>query len=113
MENLTKQLVFMETISKLREDLNDKILAYVEEHNMFGDYSIERLFEIGDGVVAFSFEVEWVEWDDPSYGKTIYFYLNDIDNEQTDGKFMYDINIFPLEFFYSNVLLANKFKPYN
>jgi hypothetical protein len=109
MENLTNQLVFIETIAKLREELNDKIMAFVNEHNMFGEYSIERRFEVGDCNVAYCFDVE-EEWADDENGKSVYIYLLDIDGNQTDGKYIWDMNLSPLEFFYEKVLLDNQFK---
>jgi hypothetical protein len=113
MENLLETLVTMESIAKLKSELTDKIHAYIDEHKLFGDYKIKAPFEVGDCQVSVSFEVEWLEFDDPSYGKTIYLYLQDEYAVPTDGKYIYEINLMGLESFYNNVLLANAYKPWS
>ena len=103
----------METISKLRSELNKNINAYVDEHKLFGQYDIKRPFEVGDCDVAVAFEVEWAEYSDHSEGKTVYLYLHDIEGDQVDGEYIYEINILALDFFYNNVLLANAYEPWS
>ena len=104
MENLIKQLSTMETISKLRAEITDNIMTYIDKHNLLGEYRIKAPFEVADGHIAVAFEVEWCDHLDHSDGKTIYFYLQHIDGEVVDGEFIWDINIIPLDFFYNNVL---------
>ena len=113
MENLVKQLTTMETISKLRAEITDKIMAYVDEHNLFGEYKIKTPFEVADCDVAYAFEVEWFDHLDHSEGKTIYFYLTDINGDQIDGEYFWDINIIPLDFFYNNVLSQRSYEPWS
>jgi hypothetical protein len=110
MENLTIQLATMETISRLRADLTDKIMSLVEQNNLLGEYKIDTPFEVADGNFTYAFEVEWCDHLHHEDGKTIYFYIQDIEGEQVDGEFMWDINILPLDYFYRNVLLNNSFK---
>lgn len=110
MENLTVQLTTMETISRLRAELTDKIMSVVEQNNLLGEYKIDTPFEVADGNFTYAFEVEWCDHLHHEDGKTIYFYIQDIEGEQVDGEFMWDINILPLDHFYTNVLLNNSFK---
>lgn len=112
MENLLETLVTMESIAKLRSELTDKIHAYIDEHKLFGDYKIKAPFEIGDCKVAVTFEVEYIEWQEPAEGNTIYLYLEDEYAIPTDGKYIYEINLMALELFYNNVLLANAYEPW-
>lgn len=113
MENLLETLVRMESIAKLRSELTDKINAYIDEHKLFGDYKIKAPFEVGDCNVAVAFEVEYIEWQEPAEGKTTYLYLHDINGDQVDGQYIYEINIMALDFFYNNVLLANAYEPWS
>lgn len=113
MENLLETLVTMESIAKLRSELTDKINAYIDEHKLFGDYKIKVPFEVGDCNVAVAFEVEYIEWQEPAEGKTTYLYLHDINGDQVDGQYIYEINIMALDFFYNNVLLANAYEPWS
>lgn len=110
MENLVKQLSTMETISKLRAGITDNIMTYIDEHDLLGEYRIKTPFEVADGNVAIAFEVEWCDHLDHSEGKTIYFYLTDINGDQVDGEFIWDINIIPLDFFYNNVLSQGSYE---
>lgn len=100
---------WVKEIWKIKSELNDNILAYINEHKMFGEYIIKRPFETGDCDVAYCFEVE-NEWADSNNGKAVYLYLSDIDGDQVDGKYTWDINVSALEFFYEKVLLDNQFE---
>lgn len=113
MENLLETLTTMETIAKLRSDLNKKIDAYIQEHKLFGDYKIKSPFYMGDEMIAVAFEVEWVDWQDHSEGKTIYFYKHYDGGDQADGEYIYEISLLSLDHFYNNVLLANAYEPWS
>jgi hypothetical protein len=112
MENLLNQLTTMEQLSKLRAELSYKIMGYVEEYNLSGEYQINSLFEVGDGKVAYCFDVEMERFGNEE-NKYVYFYLRDIEGDQTDGDYMWDINLMPLEFFYSNVLLQGAYETWS
>lgn len=104
MENLVNKLVTMETTSLLRKDITDKIMSLVDEFNLLGEYRILNPFEVCDGNFAYAFEVEWCDHLHHSDGKTIYFYINSIEGDQVDGKFIWDIDVIPLELFYNNII---------
>lgn len=87
-------------------------MSLVEQNNLLGEYKIDTPFEVADGNFTYAFEVEWCDHIHHEDGKTIYFYIQDIEGEQVDGEFMWDINILPLDYFYTNVLLNNSFKPW-
>lgn len=110
MGNLIKQLSTMETISKLRAEIMENITTYIDKHNLFGEYRIKTPFEVSDGNIAIAFEVEWCDHLDHNEGKTIYFYLENINGDHVDGEYIWDINIIPLEFFYNNVLSQGSYE---
>ena len=101
MENLLNQLVTMETISILRAELTDQILAYIDDNNLSGDYELTQPFEVADGNFVYAFEVEE---DDECDRKAIYFYIRDIDAEQIEGAYIWDVNLNCLKHFYSKLL---------
>lgn len=114
-EELLETLVTMETIAKLRSDLNDKISAYIDEHDLMGDYKVKTPFELKDEAGSFveCFEVEWADHLDPSYGKTVYFYLFDHEGNQTDGKYIYETGMMDMHYFYKEILLDREFEIYS
>ena len=113
MENLLETLVTMESIAKLRSEINNQIEAYIDKHRLFGDYQIKSPFEVGDCDVALGFEVEWFDHLDHSEGKTVYFYLEVLDGHQINGKYIDDLSLSAMELFYNNILLTNAYEPWS
>lgn len=97
-------------MKNLRLEITNNIITYIDEHDLLGEYRIKTPFEVADCDVAIAFDVEWCDHIDHSDGKTIYFYLTNIEGDQVDGKFIWDINIIPLDFFYNDVLLKTNYE---
>jgi hypothetical protein len=90
--------------------LMDKVLNHINRHKMLGEYIVKSPIKIEGNNKCFCFEVEWEDCYNVEVGKTIYFYLNNDNGDQVDGKYIYEVNEGIVELFYNEVLVNNKFK---
>lgn len=110
MENLIDNISEIKTLSVLKKEISNKIIKHAEDFDLLGEYKILTPFEVSNNNFTCAFEVEWCEYVDHSDGKTIYFYLTDINGDQVDGKYMWDLDVIQLTFFYDNILLKTDYK---
>lgn len=113
-ENLiTKKDSYKMKISQIRKELNEDIMSCVNYNNLFGEYLINEPFEVEDVYKATAFEVEWLDFHNEGDGKTIYFYLEYLDGDQADGKYIYEMDIASLECFFNDILITKSYSSYS
>jgi hypothetical protein len=96
----------LQKVNQLRKTIYKSIWDYVTQKDMTDVYTIKAPFEIGDGYYASQFEVEG---NDPrSEEASVYVYINDIDGDTQDGKYVYELGLEEMAFFY-DILINNQY----